>query len=318
MVACGRTSSDRRVELVKLFGLLRSDGIFPSAVTLGQYTKALAEGYSKRSATELPEDSIEFSGAEMTESMSMRSGISRGGRNSSSTVNCLTASLVSMDGDLANLEITGRKWRQRGADRAKNVGLVDASSTAKPNEERAMDERHHRRRHRTWLPVVVSSSFLPSTTSALPGSTNAALVQNSIRLVALWSRTSACDSCGYCPLEEEIQAGWDAVGSDKDVLGSVSCPRCGQLIIPMLGYREMSVQEALELKEPSSLNINDADFASLPPQVGPYIDPGKNKASFVTYISPASLRLSLGKLDLTLSDCYFLDCKRHSTLLTLH
>jgi len=39
MVACGRTTSDRRVELVKLFGLLRSDGIFPSAVTLGQYTR---------------------------------------------------------------------------------------------------------------------------------------------------------------------------------------------------------------------------------------------------------------------------------------
>jgi len=36
MVACGRADSDRRQELVKLFGLLRSDGIFPSAVTLGQ------------------------------------------------------------------------------------------------------------------------------------------------------------------------------------------------------------------------------------------------------------------------------------------
>src|SRR6056300_322990 len=49
IVACGRTTSDRRMELVKLFGLLRADGIFPSAVTLGQYTRALAEGYSKRS-----------------------------------------------------------------------------------------------------------------------------------------------------------------------------------------------------------------------------------------------------------------------------
>jgi hypothetical protein len=47
IVACGRTKNDRRMELVKLFGLLRLDGIFPSAVTLGQYTRALAEGYSK-------------------------------------------------------------------------------------------------------------------------------------------------------------------------------------------------------------------------------------------------------------------------------
>eukprot|EP00536_Pseudo-nitzschia_multiseries_P012747 jgi/Psemu1/209578/e_gw1.504.17.1 len=52
IVACGRTKNDRRAELVKLFGHLRSDGIFPSAVTLGQYTRALAEGYSKRAKLE--------------------------------------------------------------------------------------------------------------------------------------------------------------------------------------------------------------------------------------------------------------------------
>ena len=49
IVACGRADSDRRQELVRLFGLLRSDGIFPSAVTLGQYTRAIAEGFSKQS-----------------------------------------------------------------------------------------------------------------------------------------------------------------------------------------------------------------------------------------------------------------------------
>ena len=30
--------------------MLRSDGIFPSAVTLVQYTRAIAEGFSKRSS----------------------------------------------------------------------------------------------------------------------------------------------------------------------------------------------------------------------------------------------------------------------------
>ena len=63
----------------------------------------------------------------------------------------------------------------------------------------------------------------------------------------------------------------------------------------MLGYREMSLEEALELKDPCPQNINDADFAGLPPQLGPHIDPGIKKVSFVTYISPATLRLSLGK-----------------------
>ena len=57
MIACGRASSDRRVEVVKLFGLLRSDGIVPSAVTLGQYTRAIAEGFSKRSSG-APDDKL--------------------------------------------------------------------------------------------------------------------------------------------------------------------------------------------------------------------------------------------------------------------
>jgi len=35
--------------MVKLFTLLQSDDIFPSAVTLGQYTREIAEGDSKQS-----------------------------------------------------------------------------------------------------------------------------------------------------------------------------------------------------------------------------------------------------------------------------
>ena len=300
MVACGRTASDRRVELVKLFGLLRSDGIFPSAVTLGQYTKALAEGYSKRSAMELPDDNLnEFSGVEVTESMSMVRGTSGGARSvAGGGGSDVESTLLAMDGNLANLEIAGRKWRQRSGastDRTKSSGPSNKASAFGPNNPRATDERHHRKRHRTWLPVVVATSFLPNSNSPSNPPNGGLLPKDSVRLVALWSRTSACDSCGYCPLEEEVQAGWDAVGGDNDVLGAVSCTRCGSMIIPMLGYREMSVEEALDLKEPSPQNINDADFAGLPPQVGPYIDPGKNKASFVTYISPATLRLSLGK-----------------------
>jgi hypothetical protein len=35
---------------MKLYGLMRTDGIFPNAVTLGQYTKSIAEGYSRKDA----------------------------------------------------------------------------------------------------------------------------------------------------------------------------------------------------------------------------------------------------------------------------
>lgn len=49
IVACGKCGTDRRIELMKLYGLMRTDGIFPNAVTLGQYTRAIAEGFSRRS-----------------------------------------------------------------------------------------------------------------------------------------------------------------------------------------------------------------------------------------------------------------------------
>ena len=305
MVACGRSTSDRRVELVKLFGLLRLDGIFPSAVTLGQYTKALAEGYSKRSTSELLDEDVnnEFSGVEVTESMTMSlaRGISGGARSSVGGASGEAGStLLAMDGNIANLEIAGRKWRRcSGAttSRAKAGSPGAPSKSERKNDtSKVVDERHNRKRHRTWLPCVVSTSFVPRMSTLSTASNSCLLPKDSVSLVALWSRTSACDSCGYCPLEEEIQAGWDAVGDDNEVLGSVGCPRCGSMIIPMLGYREMSVEEALDLNEPENPQINDdADFASLPPQVGPYIDPGKNKASFVTYVSPATLRLSFGE-----------------------
>ena len=304
MVACGRSTSDRRVELVKLFGLLRLDDIFPSAVTLGQYTKALAEGYSKRSATDLPDEGVnnEFCGVEVTQSMTMilSRGTSGGTKNSVGGVGVDAGSaLFAMDGNIANLEIAGRKWRQRNGastDRAKAGPSSVPSASTRLNDSRTADERHHRKRHRTWLPCVVATSFLPNTGTSSNSSNGCLLPKDCVRLVALWSRTSTCDSCGYCPLEEEVQAGWDAVGGNNDELGSVGCPRCGAMVIPMLGYREMSVEEALKLNEPECpQNIDDADFAGLPPQLGPYVDPGKNKASFVTYISPATLRLSLGK-----------------------
>ena len=95
IVACGRTKSDRRMELVKLFGLLRSDGIFPSAVTLGQYTKALAEGYSKQSIGSPDDDQ---GGVEVTESASKDIRIGK----KASVDAC--AVLGTLDANLVNLE----------------------------------------------------------------------------------------------------------------------------------------------------------------------------------------------------------------------
>jgi hypothetical protein len=179
MVACGRSRSDRRVELVKLFGLLRSDGIFPSAVTLGQYTKALAEGYSKRSSGLDKEEDL--GGVEVTESGSRvgrYSTVSQSQRIGAEFESCLNE----MDSNLFALEEQGRRWRQRST----------AGSQKSGAEEGEKKKRSHG--HRSWLPVVFSSSFAPTLTTS--PETN-----EEIRFVSIWSRTRSCNSCCYIPLE---------------------------------------------------------------------------------------------------------------------
>lgn len=273
MVACGRTQSDRRLELVKLFGLLRSDGIFPSAVTLGQYTKALAEGYSKRPSGRDQDDNC--GGVEVADSSSRVgfsvTGISlRGGKEND-------ISLSSLDASLGNLESQGRHWRQKSG--SERIGEHSQQSKKM-------------RANQPWLPTVFSSSFAPSTTTD-----TAIECESDILLVAIWSRTRFCSNCSYLPLEEEIQAGWDIVGGENDVPGSVACPRCGSLILPKLGYSEMTIDEALSSETESSEDsdfdqVDKADFANLPPQIRPTLDATKN-ASYVSYLSPATLRRSL-------------------------
>ena len=107
-------------------------------------------------------------------------------------------------------------------------------------------------------------------------------------------RLSISTACGYIPLEEEIQAGWDVVGGENDIPGAINCPRCGSLLIPMLGYREMTIDEALhkgDEERATGTSGGVADFDSLPPQIGPELE--TPDASYVTYISPTTLRLSL-------------------------
>lgn len=280
MVACGRTRSDRRVELVKLFGLLRSDGIFPSAVTLGQYTKALAEGYSKRLSGNVQDDDY---GVEVTESGRRigRNGVS----NRHPIILDIESSLLNLDSSLTALETQGKRWRQRhGSER----GISDDNGG-----DAFADSKAKRTNAKSWLPVVYSSSFLPNVAEATSREANV------VKLVAIWSRTRSCTNCSYIPLEEEIQAGWDIVGGENEIPGAVACPRCNSLIVPMLGYREMSVNEAVGIN-PVQLTTDTfpelfADFSQLPPQMGPTIVTPKTDEGvcYVTYINPSTLRISL-------------------------
>ena len=105
-------------------------------------------------------------------------------------------------------------------------------------------------------------------------------------------------------MEEEVQAGWDVVGGESDIPGAINCPRCGGMIVPKLGYRALSIEGAMAVASNESSTIPHilpaksdggdvaADFAALPPQMRSTIEETR-EASYVTYISPATLRSSL-------------------------
>jgi hypothetical protein len=281
MVACGIAATDRRVELTKLFGLMRADGIFPSAVTLGQYTRALAEGYSKRS-TELAND-MSAPGVEVT--------VAGNGPGLQESI-----LLNSLDGDIAMLEESGRRWRTRlsqnrdwehhqdgDASVSQPVREIHVNSSTSGKERRKRSSAP-----KPWHPVAISSSFVPFRE-------NQAAYSNSlidrVTVVALWSRTTACGGCSYVPLDEEIQSGWDVVGGEGDDWSSISCPRCGNQVIPRLGYREMSLDKALRCKTELDGGSGGTSVDSLPTQLLPLEKTAEDE--FVTYMSPVVMRSRL-------------------------
>lgn len=316
MVACGRINNDRRTELVKLFGLLRSDGIFPSAVTLGQYTRALAEGYNKRS-TGLPDGDPSGGGVEVTVSPFFS------GTNSTSTQVAMDieGALNSLDSNLGVLEDSGRRWRHRSSQYREIALATQISDKVKPKNDNTFNEskfllpstKHARKsikkktpQRESWLPVVPSSSFVPASMKR-EASPIQPIWKDSTKLLAIWSRTTSCDNCSYIPLDEEIQSGWDVMDASSDVFHAVGCPRCGSLMIPKLGHEEMSLREAFEFKniteniKVKSTKESVIESEILPPQVKMSITPEEKaikvttNAGFVTYISPSALRLALEK-----------------------
>ena len=274
IVACGRTKNDRRTELVKLFGHLRSDGIFPSAVTLGQYTRALAEGYSKRAVGTADDDTGEVETAEST-CMDLQAGH---GRKS------LEATLNVLDRNLATLEESGRRWRQKTkSDKVNDTIIEDKASF----DMKTSDRQKKRNSNRSWLPVKLSTSFVETNTEDLTRNDDFQNA-NKVELTAIWSRTVACKECGYIPFEEEIQGGWDSIkGGEHDFPGAVSCARCGFLLTPKLAYKNMSLHDALNSPQETD---------GLPPQIRPDIDPNDGTETVVTYICPSSLRDSLERV----------------------
>jgi hypothetical protein len=287
MVACGCVSSDRRIELAKLFGLLRSDGIFPSAVTLGQYTRALAEGYSKRPVGTQKSDNILCTAKTNTAS-----------NWKGALVHLEESVLNSLDENIGILEDSGRRWRSRlvhGREWDQNAALTADNSSQVGSLKREDDDARKRTTHRTaWQPIVVSSSFAPALEKETQTQEDL-VVEERVTLVALWSKTTCCKGCSYIPLDEEIQSGWDVVHDDEtDLSPRVTCPRCDFLIDPLIGFREITLKEAVDTHS-RDRERQDAEQNFLPPQLQSFCD-ASDGDKFVSYVSPETMRIRLEKL----------------------
>ncbi|KAL7544101.1 hypothetical protein ACHAXR_013579, partial [Thalassiosira sp. AJA248-18] len=305
IVACGRCGTDRRIELMKLYGLMRSDGIFPNAVTLGQYTRAIAEGYSNVNV-----DGGTKVGMQLV--LPSDGPIKR---------ECFDLEVLANN---SILEESGLKWRSRGKDnpvvtvqpasRVDGAGSKDDQNqppTISPSKTfDTVTTQRSVKTKRSWQPVSCSSSFRPeSNVEDGPETDN-------IRLFALWSRATTCKACSYAPLDEEIQGGWDVIHNKLETESTVVCPRCSGMILPLIGYEEMTVAELLEPENSngasaprgSDLDVSgvtqDADLIDVPPQLEPSImnrraslsTKEQGQSGFVTYFSPQKLRMMLEEL----------------------
>lgn len=296
IVACGRCGTDRRTEITKLYGLMRMDGIFMNAVTLGCYTRAIAEGYSNVHSVD--------GGAKVGMQVILSTGNNRSMHKG--------LDLEVLDSNLSSLEESGVRWRSGGnADsQANHVSSKlleqDRPLTISPSKTFDTANTQRSRTKRSWLPVNCSSSFTSHFQSKNRSDTNG------IRLFALWSRATSCKACGYIPLDEEIQSGWDVISNKLENSSSVACPRCTGSMIPLIGYKEMSIVELIESKAAEKCSddldvsglTQDVDPQEMPPQLESSIKGGRiftstvkqGQAGFVTYLSPQKLRIMLEDL----------------------
>lgn len=292
---------------MKLYGLMRADGIFPNAVTLGQYTKAIAEGYSHVKV----DDSTKV-GMQVVISSHKHS-------------KQVYFSLDVLDSNLLTLEESGLKWKSGNSPLVKTdlptpqsnnipTQVVEEDLTVTISPSKTFDTANTQRSmksKRSWLPVSCSSSFLPnSKLDNHPGRLDR------IRLFALWSRTAACKACTYIPLDEEIQSGWDVMQTKLEIVDTVACPRCAESITPLICYKEMTVNEIIESEsttighdnlssQVADLNDSgiseDTDLQDVPPQLESIIKNGpasdsrteQDQPGCVAYLSPLNLRITL-------------------------
>lgn len=269
-----------------------------------QYTRAIAEGFSKRSS---------------------------GRANSSIVDHCIEdddlASVLDildadhpfdfLDGNLIELEESGNRWRS--SRETNHVGKIDvdenvASRKTSDNNDaqeasrkESKKKRSRKRRHKVpWSPVQSSSSFSPHWKPIRPPDETFDFL-NDFQFVAMWSRTTVCPSCSHTLLDEEIQAGWDEIVAENEHANEVVCPCCGTMLHPQIGYSELThedliqpipMQQSPEPRSEKMISGSPGD-ALLPPQLQSITPNNENEVDsifYVPYMNPARMRQLLEEI----------------------
>jgi hypothetical protein len=274
--------------VVKLFGLLRSDGIFPSAVTLGQYTRAIAEGYSKQSTgntNSIISDFMGYPGSPLNADNSEEKFLNLQVPNT----------LDFLDGSLVELDEVGSHWRQGRDARRKEVANMKSETDTHDQSTQPRVQHTKRRTDKEWIPVSGSSSFSPHWKPPKSFDETFDLCRD-FRFIALWSRATACGKCNHVLLDEEIQAGWDDDSSDgiDESLNEIKCPCCTTLVKPRIGYVEMPPHTPDVAKSRMGTKA-DLTNEHLPAQVQNKLSSDQSEANderlgYVPYVSPSKMR----------------------------
>ncbi len=280
---------------------MRSDGIFPSAVTLGQYTRAIAEGYSKQNTGKA--NSI------ISEVVRENSNSSQCDETLERLQNIQVPNVLDfLDGNLVDLDNAGSRWRQarettRSERTSGNENEIQVQHDPNTNDAKNLVEqpntkqRFTRKNQNSWLPVSTSSSFSPHWKPSKPIDESFDLMSD-FRFIALWSRTTICSGCSYVLLDEEIQAGWDDIEVENENADEVKCPCCGNTVSPRLGYIEMPPHTPeIARKQADIKSIDD----SLPAQVQNGLasdddESNDDRLGYIVYLSPSKMRLQLEQI----------------------
>ena len=282
-----------------------------------QYTRAIAEGFSKRSSGISDSSVVESNGADATTtSTTVKDDIFLGPLGNKDLI-----TMLNLDRNITELEDSGRRWRhkrdkRRSGDKEIEQNIDEEHMPQSGTQDISSKKiQYKRKQHKPWLPVSCSSSFSPHFDMSEFKGDFSDLV-TSFKFFALWSRSTTCRKCDHVLMDEEIQAGWDEGGEDDDALDAIKCPCCSSELHPTIGYDEMTIDKVtgkvvsissiisnndspMEIDPSSTVKTHDATCKDLPPQIGrKVLNNGADEQAFelVPYLSPSRMRIALEML----------------------